>query len=353
MLKTLSLRDFTVFPEATFHFGTHLNVLIGENGLGKTHALKVAYAVLAVSCRGRKESESPSPGRGYLQAALANKLRGVFKPDSLGRLARRQAGRRRCEVGCAFARKSLDLEFSFNTASRMEVSVDRLPGSWLDAVPIYLPARELLTIYPGFVSLYETTHLQFEETWRDTAVLLGAPLARGPREKTIARLVQPLERAMEGSVELDEGGRFYLRTKRTKAGRFEMHLVAEGMRKLAMIARLIATGSLIDKGFLFWDEPESNLNPRMVRLMARTILELSRSGIQVFIATHSLFLMRELDILLREEEFRDLGARFFGLHRSAAGIALEQGNSIDDIGDIAALEEELGQSDRYLESVQS
>ena len=28
-----------------------------------------------------------------------------------------------------------------------------------------------------------------------------------------------------------------------------------------MIARLIATGSLIGTGSLFWDEPEANLNP--------------------------------------------------------------------------------------------
>ncbi len=38
----------------------------------------------------------------------------------------------------------------------------------------------------------------------------------------------------------------------------EMHLVAEGLRKLAMIARLIANGSLVDKVSLFWDEPEAN-----------------------------------------------------------------------------------------------
>jgi hypothetical protein len=51
-------------------------------------------------------------------------------------------------------------------------------------------------IYPGFVSLYETTHLEFEETWRDTCILLGAPLARGPREGKIKQLLAPLELAM-------------------------------------------------------------------------------------------------------------------------------------------------------------
>lgn len=40
----------------------------------------------------------------------------------------------------------------------------------------------------------------------------------------------------------------------------EMPLVAEGLRKVAMLARLIATGTLLEQGYLFWDEPETNLN---------------------------------------------------------------------------------------------
>ena len=164
---------------------------------------------------------------------------------------------------------------------------------------VYLPTRELLTLSPGFVSLYETSYLPFEETWRDTSLLLGAPLARGPREKQIKRLLGPLEEGMNGKVELDKAGRFYLNTAGVS---MEMHLVAEGLRKLAMVARLIATGSLVDKGFLFWDEPESNLNPRIIKLVARTIVHLADSGIQVFIATHSLFLLRELELLLQQPD---------------------------------------------------
>jgi hypothetical protein len=205
----------------------------------------------------------------------------------------------------------------------------------------------LLTIYPGFVSLYETTHLPFEETWRDTCILLGAPLAKGPREKRIKELLVPLEEAMGGKVELDKAGRFYLNIAGVS---MEMHLVAEGLRKLAMIARLIATGSLVDKGFLFWDEPESNLNPKVIKLIARTVLNLCQSGIQVFIASHSLFLLRELDILSQLDEFKKVKSQFIGLHRGGDGVEVQQGGTIDDIGQIDALQEELSQSDRYLES---
>ena len=204
----------------------------------------------------------------------------------------------------------------------------------------------MLTISPGFVSLYETTHLPFEETCRDTCVLLGAPLAKGPREARIKKLLAPLETAMGGKLELDRAGRFYLNLT---TGSMEMYLVAEGLRKLATIARLIATGSLLNKGYLFWDEPESNLNPKIIKTVARTILQVAKNGIQVFIATHSLFLLRELHIL-QQQQFNQLDTMCFGLHIGADGsVAVKQGATMDDIGSIAALDEDLQQSDRYVD----
>lgn len=345
MLTQLNLTNFTVFADAEFRFAKGLNVVVGENGAGKSHVLKAAYTIAHVSAWGAKESGSETPTKSYLEPAVARKLRSVFRPDALGRLARRQAGRSRCEVEARFLTKSLRLGFSFNTASETEVSVEPCPTKWEGEPPVYIPTRELLTIYPGFVSLYETSELAFEETWRDTCVLLGAPLAKGPRLMEIKQLLEPLEEQLDGKVILEDG-RFYLKTP---SGNIEAHLVAEGLRKLAMIARLIATGSLIGTGSLFWDEPEANLNPKVIKRVARTILQLCRSGIQVFVATHSLFLMRELDILLKNREFGDVVARFFGLHPGEEGVTVQQGDTVDDIGDIDALDEELRQSDRYLQ----
>src|SRR5437588_1198928 len=101
-----------------------------------------------------------------------------------------------------------------------------------------------------------------------------------------------------------------------------------------MIARLIATGSLIGTGTLFWDEPEANLNPKVIKRVARTILQLAQSGIQVFVASHSLFLMRELGILLQQKDFQGLPSRFFGLHLGDHGVTVQQGDTVDEIGKI-------------------
>ena len=348
MLKSLEIRNLTVFVQANLQFSPHLNVIAGENGSGKSHLLKVAYAVLAASAEAGRRPTASSPTKTLLQTRLAEKLVTVLRPESLGRLARRIQGRERCRLRFRFDDPRLAIGCSFTTASKSEVDINPLPTAWVEKSPVFLPTRELLTIYPGFVSVYENHYLEFEETWRDTCLLLGAPALRGPREPQIKRLLSPLEKAMGGVVELDRNGRFYL--KIPGQGRMEMPLVAEGLRKLAMLARLIATGSLLDKGYLFWDEPETNLNPNLIKRVALTILHLCRSGIQVFVATHSLFLMREFHIQLQNRAFKDTTARFFGLQFSDNGIDVQQGDSVDDIGAIASLDEELSQSDRYLET---
>jgi ABC-type ATPase involved in cell division len=341
VIESLQVSAFTVFHQAKFKFGKNLNVVVGENGAGKTHVLKLAYSILAASFEEGRKAHANGPTKAILQTRLAEKLVSVFRPESLGRLAQRQQGIQRCEVRMLGTQQASNIAFSFTTKSSSEVSIAALPKEWITEAPAYLPTRELLTIYPGFVSIYEGHYLEFEETWRDTCLLLGAPLRRGAKAAGVEKLLAPLEEAMGGTIELDKNGRFYFKTAR---GRMEMPLVAEGLRKLGMLARLIATGALLDKGTLFWDEPEANLNPKLIKKVARSIVDLSASGIQIFIATHSLFLLRELQLLATSA----IDARFFGLHQRNDEVVVEQGPSVDDIGSISALDEELEQSQRYL-----
>lgn len=343
MLKSLTLKSFTVFSDVDLQFGRHLNVIVGENGTGKTHILKAAYSGIAVSAANSNDRSAEAPTKASLSTAIGEKFEGVFRPDSLGRLVSRSRGRGKCQLRYHFNRRDLDMAFTISSLSK--VTITDMPKGRVEQRPVFLPTRELLTIAPGFTALYETTHLPFEETWRDTCLLLEAPLARGPRETRTRQLLSPLEEAMGGKVEADKTGRFYVTAE---SGKMEVHLVAEGLRKLAMVARLIATGSLLDKGYLFWDEPESNLNPRIIKTVARVIMRLAEGGIQVFIGSHSLFLLRELHIL-QQSEFSSFDTRCFGLQLEGEGtVRVQQGKRIDDIGDIAALDEELAQSDRYI-----
>ncbi len=345
MLKQLSVENFTAFPKAQLDFASGLNVIIGENGTGKSLLLKLAYSVLSVSAAEGKKPNATVPTKSLLASRLAAKLVNVIRPESLGRLVRRKQGGKRCEILLTFDDSLLDTAFSFATQSKSEVIVQKTPSTWQTASPVFLPTRELLTIYPSFVSVYENHYLEFEETYRDTCLLLGAPLLKGSRKKVVKELLQPLEKTMDGSVIL-KNGRFYL--KQADAGHEEMPLLAEGLRKLAMITVLISTGSLLEKTCLFWDEPETNLNPKLIRMVASTILHLCNNGIQVFVATHSLFFVRELEILSANKPFKEVKQRYFALEQTKQGVNVHQGNSIEDVDPLVLLDEELQQSDRFM-----
>ena len=344
MLKKLHIKDFTVFAEADFKFGA-LNVIHGENSSGKTHVLKLAYSALTSLAPAPNEAVGDKPTKTALESRLGGKLVAVFRPDQgkLGRLARRVQGTKSATVSATFG-KSDTLKFSFSTRSDRTTQVMSVPSAWLTQTPVFFPTRELLSIYPGFASLYQTQAIPFDETWRDTCLLLGAPVARGPKKKAIADLLAPLEAAI-GCKAVLEGDRFFVEMK-NPYGKIEADLVAEGYRKLTMVARLIANGSLDDKGYLLWDEPEANLNPRLIRRLAPLLVDLAAGGVQVFIATHSLFLVRELAI--EEARRKSQNVRYLGLHLTPDGVTVSQGDGVEDSGDLAALDESLEQSERYL-----
>lgn len=416
MIKDFRLKNFTLFREETLHLSPNLNVIIGENGCGKSHLLKALYSLVAVSAeQGRKaidisfetrmtsinnqlqfikseefeklNFEPPvpeemmvdgflektrnsfihffekqredllkeievainKPTKAFLEKSCAEKLNNVLRPEKLGNLASHHVigdDGRRAELFISNDDERTDIGISFSPTSQSEVKVESLPQGWIREKPIFFPTRELLTLYPGFVSTYDNHYLEFEETYRDTCLLLGLPALKGERELQAKVLLKPIEEAMGGEVILDSNGRFYLQQGKK---RIEMPLVAEGLRKFAMLARLIATGPLLDKGYLFWDEPEANLNPKLIKTLAKVILDLCKQGIQVFIATHSLFLLRELEILQKGDDFASLSTRYFGLNSMENGVKVDQGDEIYDLGQIVVLDESLQQSDRYLD----
>ncbi|MBF0304095.1 MAG: AAA family ATPase [Alphaproteobacteria bacterium] len=159
---------------------------------------------------------------------------------------------------------------------------------------------------------------------------------------------------MGGHLEADPRGRLYLNFD--GGGKIEAPLVSEGYRKLATLAYLIQNGSLALHGSLFWDEPEANLNPRLMGPLADTLVQLAADGVQIFIATHSLFMMREIQLRLDRSKADGpaIPVRYFSLLRKDGGIAVEAADDVDDLSMIAVLEAALAQDDamehRYWES---
>ena len=94
--------------------------------------------------------------------------------------------------------------------------------------------------------------------------------------------------------------RFYL--KPGNQARIEFNLVAEGIRKIALLWQLIKNGTLEKGAMLFWDEPEANINPKYIPILADMLLELQRNEVQIFISTHDYVLAKYLEIKQKKDD---------------------------------------------------
>ena len=76
-LTNIEADNFTVFDDIKIPFNKGLNILVGENGMGKTHVMKLAYA----ACQASKHDVS-----------FSQKTTMLFRPDqsSIGRLVNRK-----------------------------------------------------------------------------------------------------------------------------------------------------------------------------------------------------------------------------------------------------------------------
>ena len=285
-ITRIQLEQFTAFTEMDLDISSGVNVFVGTNGTGKTHLLKVAYA----ACDVTKTKES-----------LPEKLLRVFLPSQrhLGRLVHRQRGSARGTIEVHRDGTRIRVSFSNHTTTAKSATVTGA-AEWTSR-PVecaYLPVKEMLAHAPGFRSLYSSREIHFEEIYADIVDRAYRPLLRGPMDTRRKKLLRIIQNAMDGKV-VTKDEEFFLRNKQ---GNLEFTLLAEGIRKLALLWLLIQNGTLLEGAVLFWDEPETNLNPSLMGTVVETLLELQRLGVQVFLATHDYVILKEFNLQSRDTD---------------------------------------------------
>ena len=286
-LTRVRLENFTAFDNLDLRPSPGINVLVGANGTGKTHLMKVCYAACDVS----KKPE----------VSFATKLLSVFLPyrREPGRLVRRTGDKSRaslavwqddCSIKTSFSRRA-------KSAGAIEVSGTQ---SWAkrSIESVYIPVKEMLSNAPGFRSLYSNREIHFDEVYADILDRAYLPPLRGSLDVSRHNIVEILQRDLQGTV-IVKNEEFFLQNGRVE---LEFTLLAEGLRKLALLSVLILNGSLPTGSVLFWDEPETNLNPKLFGTVMNILLELQRNGVQIFLATHDYVILEELDIRKGEQD---------------------------------------------------
>lgn len=322
-ITRLHVENFTAFSDVTMDFVPGINVLIGENSTGKSHVMKLTYGVLSAIRMAPRDSH-------LVPAALA----GVFRPDNsdAGRLVRKGQTRASFELTWA---SGASLRWSMTDSPSIAVGrSSNPPPSIAFATPVFIPSREVLSMYEGFVAAYEKRELSFDETYYDLCKALGATSLKGKAAEEARELLEPLEQAMGGKVVL-KGQRFYLKPSENGDGMLEAHLLAEGYRKLASLVHLIANGTIDANTVLLWDEPEANLNPKLTSVLIKVLLGLAAKGVQIILATHDFLLAHEFSMLADYKQTEGVPVRFSLMSRKEpnAPVTVQQADSLADLSD--------------------
>lgn len=297
-ITRIHLENFTSFANLEQEFSPGINVIIGANGTGKTHLLKTLYAACAVTTGEDREK------------GFAWKLRNTFSPyeGRIGRLSRRQAGSISTKIAVTRQSGKLTAEFSNHTDKPETVKITGNTG-WgkKELISAYIPVKEMLAHAPGFLATASRREIAFEEVYLDIIKFAFLPKLKGPVDKGRQRLLDLLQKTIDGKV-INKGEYFFLKNKQ---GELEFTLLAEGMRKLALIWLLIQNGTLLSGSVLFWDEPEANLNPSLLGEVIEILLELQRMGVQIFLSTHNYVLLKEFDLRQKDSD----SVRYISLFR--------------------------------------
>ena len=297
-ITRIKLERFTAFESLDLSPSLGVNVFLGANGTGKTHIMKVAYA----ACDATKS-----------QVRFPDKLARVFLPSSggMGRLVKRRRGRSKALAEIRWGNIFTRTSFSNLVKSPELATVRRRSGLDVSGSSVYIPVKEMLANAPGFRSLYAARSIHFEEIYLDILDRAFLPPLLCAPDVPRRRLLETLRQALEGKVE-SEKEEFFLKGRQ---GKLEFTLLAEGLRKLGLLWILIQNGTLTEGSVLFWDEPETNLNPRLFGPVVGILLELQRQGVQIFIATHDYLILKQLDLQTTDDD----EIAYHALHRDESG----------------------------------
>jgi len=328
MIKSIALNGFTCFPENEFEFSKGINVFIGKNGTGKTHIMKCIAATLKANNQFHFSTAQTKDKYGEL---LTDMLMAYFKPDTLGHLVNNSAAKV-CSVSLKLEEDSINYNFTTN------MKLVKTEANTYSYAPgfLYIPPREMLSLFEGFISLYEKREISFDETYVDLARALNTNPFKGQAFDEAIKMVEPLLKNWNVQV-IKKNNRFYIIENQKE---YEAHLVAEGLRKIATILYLVSNGELRSQSILFWDEPEANLNPTLISVISELLISLASHGVQIFIATHDYLLTHRLSLhaeYLNEKHPIDFS--FFSLEKKENEMFIEKGKSLIDINNNAILDE--------------
>jgi AAA15 family ATPase/GTPase len=302
MIRKVIIKNFLGFEDFSVSEFSPITVIIGKNDTGKTGLLKLLYAICKsidnYSLR-QKGDEAP------FKKVLAEKMLNTFQPrkGGLGALVSKGA-KEKLAVDIKFDQSRLkyteSIYFSFGDATTSTISdcsegINVISSPYNQFRCLFIPAKEVLTALAAIRATRDNLLMAgFDDTYLDLIRSLTLKNVQGDITKEFKSVNKMMEDLFEGRIEqVLEDDDFIFKKGNSE---FSMQLTAEGIKKIGILTTLIRNRQLNGNTVLFMDEPETALHPSAIRQLVKMIVEMSKAGVQIFLSTHSYFVIKQLQI---------------------------------------------------------
>lgn len=302
-MERVVFKNFLSLKNVEFDICDGINLFVGRNDTGKTCLMKMMYALSkSWEIFSRKEYYEKVP----FKKIIGEKLFDVFQPREnrkLGDLVTKNS-KEKVDVNVRF-RKTIDFKenlyvrFGESTYKTINDSTEELDTVGLNFNAVFIPAKEVLTAFKTIKYIRERLFLPgFDDTYTDLIKSLEAPTRITNTISEIGKVSHRLDRLYSGSIRSVSGEEPFVFNRKSK--KYAISVTSEGIKKISILAALINKNQLQNGSLLFIDEPEGNLHPGAIRELVDAIAQISKAGVQVFLASHSYVVLIQLAISARK-----------------------------------------------------
>lgn len=190
-----------------------------------------------------------------------------------------------------------NIDFSFAQEGVMEIQ--KLESVIFIDSPVFLKIRKgLQGKKPRFLSRPGSQYLKgYPLHVEHLYDLIDHQFIGEPEFQAVSETIDEL---LEGRLEVSRSGDVEYRSQ--NGHRTPLSLTAMGVSNLGLIALLLRNNMIRKGSFLIIDEPEVHLHPKWQVAMMKTLYEVAKAGANVIIATHSLDMIKKLELILKTDE---------------------------------------------------
>lgn len=296
MITRLELTNFGPLNRIEWNALGPINLVIGNNGSGKTFLLKSLYTAMRTLEEYRRGDDPRTA-----EEILWDKLYWTFQPDqkSIGDLVSKGAADG-LRFSCSVDGNAFSYGFGSNTEKVFTPFDNQVPPRGSNSV--FLPAKEVLSLQKIILKSREREQdFGFDDTYLDLARALAQSTTQGKNYYEFADSRRRLEEMLGGKIEYDAvSDRWRFRNRDNEW--FPIGMTAEGVKKIAILDTLLGNRYLTPESIIFIDEPESALHPSALIQLLDIVATLAGRGIQFFMASHSYFVVKKLFLIAQEKK---------------------------------------------------